>query len=570
MVMKRSIRRAAALLALLLPGGVGLAQQPGQTSLRPNSGPTSGQTLDLAGAMARGREQAREVAAARSRESAATARLAQARSSHWPVLRVQEIWTRTDSPAEAFALKLNQERFSFPDFVTCDPNDPSCSRHGDHPRRGRGADLDRRRDLEPDRPGPARRRGGRGRQPPWAADSAALAAGEAWVRLAQAREFVPLLEKARETVAAHVELARAYVGAGDAGALRAAAGRGRAGARRRPAAEARGKARVAKANLAFRLGDPISRTRPGSSRRSRRRSPLRARGVGRRRRRPRATSPRRAGSSRPASSRRRSRGRCSSRRSGVSARWDLVDDKLFGTHGDGRPRSWRVASSINLSPGGASKAAVAAARGRGRGRARGRRPLRRGRRPRGQAGVRGGGRRPARGTPPPQRALDAGRRGERITEERFRAGVVKTIDLLDAAPPGARPRPASWSPAPTRTGRRSASRWRPASAPETALPERADPRDLEPAEERTLMNSRKTASLFALAAARRARAHRLRRRHKAGASRHPSRLPSPPRLAKAERASCRRRTELSGTVEPPGKVTAVSSARDGVRHRRPR
>jgi outer membrane protein TolC len=30
-------------------------------------------------------------------------------------------------------------------------------------------------------------------------------------------------------------------------------------------------------------------------------------------------------------------------------------------------------------------------------------------------------------------ALEAAREGERITEERFRAGVVKTLDVLDAA-----------------------------------------------------------------------------------------------------------------------------------------
>ena len=39
-------------------------------------------------------------------------------------MRISEQWIRTDSPADAFALLLNQERFSFPDFVTGDPNDP--------------------------------------------------------------------------------------------------------------------------------------------------------------------------------------------------------------------------------------------------------------------------------------------------------------------------------------------------------------------------------------------------------------------------------------------------------------
>ncbi len=86
---------------------------------------------------------------------------------------------------------------------------PDAARDRDHPARGRGADLDRRRDLDPGRAGPPRRRGGRRERAPAPGDQAAVAAAEAWIRLAQAREAVALLEKSRETVAAHVELARA-------------------------------------------------------------------------------------------------------------------------------------------------------------------------------------------------------------------------------------------------------------------------------------------------------------------------------------------------------------------------
>jgi len=44
----------------------------------------------------------------------------QAQGFRLPSVTLQEIFTRTDSPAEAFAFKLNQERFSFADFMTSD------------------------------------------------------------------------------------------------------------------------------------------------------------------------------------------------------------------------------------------------------------------------------------------------------------------------------------------------------------------------------------------------------------------------------------------------------------------
>jgi len=80
--------------------------------------------LTLAEAMRRAREQGREVAAADHRQEAAAARAAQARGFRLPQVVLSESWISTDSPAEAFALVLNQERFSFADFTGQDPNKP--------------------------------------------------------------------------------------------------------------------------------------------------------------------------------------------------------------------------------------------------------------------------------------------------------------------------------------------------------------------------------------------------------------------------------------------------------------
>jgi len=41
-----------------------------------------------------------------------------------PQLDLSEIYSYTNNPAEVFAFQLNQERFSFEDFVTTDPNTP--------------------------------------------------------------------------------------------------------------------------------------------------------------------------------------------------------------------------------------------------------------------------------------------------------------------------------------------------------------------------------------------------------------------------------------------------------------
>ena len=82
------------------------------------------ESLTLSSALDRGRLQARETVAASARQRAAEARAKEAAGYRLPQVRISEQWIRTDSPADAFALLLNQERFSFPAFVTGDPNNP--------------------------------------------------------------------------------------------------------------------------------------------------------------------------------------------------------------------------------------------------------------------------------------------------------------------------------------------------------------------------------------------------------------------------------------------------------------
>ncbi|HLF55313.1 MAG TPA: TolC family protein, partial [Thermoanaerobaculia bacterium] len=148
--------------------------------------------LALGEAMARARGEAREVAAAVSRRDAADARSRQARGFRLPTVRLSESWIRTDSPAEAFAFVLNQERFSFADFVAGDPNDPDAldsaiSRVELELPIWTGGEISTRIEqarLVAEASGDAAARAG---------DAAALAAGEAWLDLARAREQVALL-----------------------------------------------------------------------------------------------------------------------------------------------------------------------------------------------------------------------------------------------------------------------------------------------------------------------------------------------------------------------------------------
>jgi outer membrane protein TolC len=64
------------------------------------------------------------VQSAHERALAAAARFEQAKGHRWFSLDLSESYSYTNNPAEVFALKLNQGRFDFGEFTMTDPNDP--------------------------------------------------------------------------------------------------------------------------------------------------------------------------------------------------------------------------------------------------------------------------------------------------------------------------------------------------------------------------------------------------------------------------------------------------------------
>jgi len=384
--------------------------------------------LELADALARGRAGARESFAASARQRAAEAKAQQAAGYRLPRVRVSEQWIRTDSPAEAFALLLNQERFSFPDFVAGDPNDPepletAITRFEVEVPIWTGGEISTR--LEQARLAAEAAAEDTSR----AGDQAAVSAAEAWIRLAQAREAVALLEKSRETVAAHVELAKNYSTQGmivRSDLLRAEVELARIDDL---LAEARGNARVAEANLGYRLGEPIGTgyalgtlDDPPALVRSRE-DWLAA-----------------AESRRDLAGARKllAAGELEAEalkgalfpRIGVVGRYDLVDDQLFGSNGDST--TIVALASFDIFDGGRTRAAMAAARAEAEA---GRADV-----DRFAEGVRLEAKQAyetaavaVERRTTAAAALDAAAETVRIVEERFRAGVVKTTDLLDAA-----------------------------------------------------------------------------------------------------------------------------------------
>jgi outer membrane protein len=411
MVIKRLSRPIAALSLLLFATTQGSAEP-----------------LTLAEALAQGRAQAHAVAAATARADAAEARAREAKSYHLPQVRLSETWIGTDAPAEVFGLLLAQERFSFQDFVLSDPNNPdrletAISRVEVEMPIWTGGEISTR--VEQARLAAE----AAGAQAGFAADAAALAAGEAWLQLAQAREYVTLLERSRETVAAHVELARNYIAQGmlvRSELLRAEVELARLDDL---LTEARGRARLAESGLAFRLGSPQGtsyelatlaaphdvdreladwltsadgRQDLAAARQQLTAGELEAKAI--------------------------SAGRWP--RLGLTARHDWTDDTLFGDNGSAT--SYYVGASFDLFDGGRRSAQAAAARAEAEAARRDVESFAEGialqvRQAWESAQVGVDRQRTA------ARALDAAAEAERILEDRFRAGVVKTLDVLDAA-----------------------------------------------------------------------------------------------------------------------------------------
>jgi outer membrane protein TolC len=261
-----------------------------------------------------------------------------------------------------------------------------------------------------------------------AADGAALAAAEAYVMLAQAREYEALLATSRETVARHVEVAGAYVEQGmivRSELLRAEVELARID---ELLAEARGNARVAQTNLSFRLGADLAAAwelerLPEQIHAARSHEEWLALAASR----PDLEAARRmlAAGELEATVRRAAL----LPRVGLVLRQDLFDDTPFGTHGDST--TVMGVATLEIWNGGRQRAAMAAARAEAEAGRRDVERMERGIRLEVEqaweelqtALVR-------RNTA--ERSLEAAREAERILEERFRSGVAKTLDLLDA------------------------------------------------------------------------------------------------------------------------------------------
>lgn len=406
------------------------------TALTEPAPPPSSETLTLDRVVALARARAGEVTAAEARRRAGEARLEEARGYRLPRVSLSEIWMRTDSPADVFGLQLNQERFSFQDFVATDPNHPdpltnATTRFEIQLPVYTGGALSariRQAELASEAASDGARRAG---------DEAAFAAAETYLRLAQARENAALLDRSLATVDAHVKLARAYVEQGMLVAselLRAEVERARLADL---LASARGQARVAEAALAFRLSldqgshwelapvpDPAPlASDPGSGLDASLETWL-------------------AGAeSRPDLLAARqmeeiahleidARRALRRPRIGLVGRYDLSDEALFGTGGDSA--AVMAVASIDLFAGGSHRAASAAAAADAAAATadvtRFAEGVRLEIRQAYEEAVTARDRHRTAGA-----AVEAATQNERILEARFRQGVVRTIDLLDAA-----------------------------------------------------------------------------------------------------------------------------------------
>ena len=101
-------------LALLRLPGLALSQESS------NSSP-----LSLEEAIRTALEKNPRLTAARFQVDASTAKISQARSGLYPRIDFSESFARTNNPAQAFALRLNQEQITLRDFDPSRLNDPS-------------------------------------------------------------------------------------------------------------------------------------------------------------------------------------------------------------------------------------------------------------------------------------------------------------------------------------------------------------------------------------------------------------------------------------------------------------
>ncbi|MCG6961739.1 MAG: TolC family protein [Acidobacteria bacterium] len=368
------------------------------------------------------------AAAARSSADAAAARARQAKGFRLPRVDLTEMYDRTDNPAEAFAFQLNQERFDFPTFAQSDPNNPQPVTTW----------MTRLEVVQPLYTG--------GKLSARIGQASLMAEAEklthsrteeqvtfdtvtAFTNLAKAREYAALLKKARQTTAAHVSLAGKYAAQGmilDAEVLKAKVYLAQMD---ELVEQASNRGRLAEAALDFQMG--IDQTTHQTL------APL--------------PSPPRVGSDMThwtdaavdqrrdlnAARRKVEAGRLEEKvaRSGwlpeiaVIGRYDLYDHSMFGTHGDSG--SIMAVAKINLFRGGSDRAAQAAARYQSSANESNVHRFEEGVRLEVQQAWDDLGTARARHNTA-LASLDSAKESLRVREQRFKQGLDKMIDLLDA------------------------------------------------------------------------------------------------------------------------------------------
>ena len=190
-------------------------------SLTATIAPAAELTLDEAVASALANNP--EIRAASERSAAAAERLEGGKKHRMPKIGLSESFVYTNNPAEVFALTLNQGRFDMGEFFLADPNNPDPL-----------STFITRVDLELPiyTGGKLSARIGQAESMATAEDRSHAHTRErvafetitAYVNLAKVREQVALLKKARSTTAEHVRIAEQYAAQGfilDADVLRA-------------------------------------------------------------------------------------------------------------------------------------------------------------------------------------------------------------------------------------------------------------------------------------------------------------------------------------------------------------
>jgi outer membrane protein len=183
----------------------------------------SAQDLNLDGAVETALVNNPEVTAAWARAEAAATRFEGGKKHRMPKIGLSESFVYTNNPAEVFALTLNQGRFNMGEFFLADPNNPDPL-----------STFITRVDLELPiyTGGKLSARIGQAESMATAEDRSYAHTREkvafetitAYINVAKAREQVALLEKARSTTAEHVRIAEQYAVQGfilDADVLRA-------------------------------------------------------------------------------------------------------------------------------------------------------------------------------------------------------------------------------------------------------------------------------------------------------------------------------------------------------------